>query len=101
MSLEKELAIAIWEHIEPRIKKELAAMEARIMERLSDAMPKTDSVLTVKETSKIIGVNPNAVRALAESGALSMIKPPGQTSKILRSSVDDYFRRMKDTAQAG
>lgn len=95
MSLEKELAQAIWEHVEPRLKKELSAMEARIMERLNGAMPE-EGVLTVKETARKIGVNPNAVRSLAEAGELLIIKPPGQTPKVLKSSVDDYFRRMRD-----
>lgn len=96
MSMEKEIARAVWELIEPKIDKKLAAMEKRILSALEPMQQ--DSLLKISEAADKIGVNQNTLRNLAKAGEIVMIAPPGQRAKILESSIYDYFRRLQ---QAG
>ena len=96
MSMEKEIAKAVWEFIEPKIDKKLAAMEKRILSALEPQQQ--DSLLTISEAAEKIGINQNAVRELAKAGEIVLIAPPRQRAKILESSIYDYFRRLQ---QAG
>ena len=96
MSMEKEIARAVWELIEPKIDKKLAAMEKRILSALEPMQQ--DSLLKISEAADKIGVSQNTLRDLAKAGEIVMIAPPGQRAKILESSIYDYFRRLQ---QAG
>ena len=96
MSMEKEIARAVWELIEPKIDKKLTAMEKRILAALEPKQQ--DSLLKISEAAKKIGVNQNALRDLAKAGEIVVIAPPGQRPKVLESSIYDYFRRLQ---QAG
>lgn len=96
MSMEKEIAKAVWELIEPKIDKKLAAMEKRILSALEPQQQ--DSLLKISEAAEKIGINQNAVRELAKAGEIVLIAPPGQRAKVLESSIYDYFRRLQ---QAG
>ena len=96
MSMEKEIARAVWELIEPKIDKKLAAMEKRILAALEPQQQ--DSLLKISEAAEKIGINQNAVRELAKAGEIVLIAPPRQRAKILESSIYDYFRRLQ---QAG
>ena len=66
MSMEKEIARAVWELIEPKIDKKLAAMEKRILAALEPQQQ--DSLLKIAEAAKKIGVSQNALRDLAKAG---------------------------------
>jgi|GEM_PF-3091768 len=55
----------------------------------------SDRLVTVKEASEALGVNPGKVRSLAMAGDIVMVEPPGCRGKVLQSSINSYINHLK------
>ena len=90
MALEKDIAKAIWDYIEPRLDRKLQALEKRIQKNGSGEPG--ERLITMKETAARLGVNLNTVRDLAAAGEL-LVKSPNGRNRIIESSIDAYIRK--------
>lgn len=103
-SIDEQIALAVekavektMERIVKKFDKEIGAIVKKhlaSMERMGEASMDGDSLVTLQDAAKILGVNLGKIRKLSDSGEIRKVTPPGCRGKILRSSLDGYIKRL-------
>ena len=103
-SIDEQIALAV----ERAVEKTMEKITKRLDKELGDLVKKHltsmqtgtsmdgDSLVTLQEAAKILGVNLGKIRELSNSGEIRKVTPPGCRGKILRSSLDGYINRLSE-----
>lgn len=103
-SIDEQIALAVeravektMEKITKRLDKELGDLVKKHMANMQTGSGMDgDSLVTLQDAAKILGVNIGKIRELSDSGEIRKVVPPGCRGKILRSSLDGYIKRLAE-----
>ena len=106
-SLDEHIAAVVEKATQKAMDKILKSLDEKVSKIIEKHMTEketmqsmggTETLITVKEASKALGINQSKVQELIKEGEIRMVNPPGCRGKIIQSSINSYIKRLQEKA---